>query len=174
MAKETEVASQSRSGWRWRRFRFRLMFLPIAAIAMIMAMNLSAVRPQNLGLLNGRLYPLPTTPSGVSTEAVIDSQAMSPIPYEGSAREAMAGLTRVINRQSRMAIVSQREDYLHVEARGFVLQFVDDIEFLIVPRERVIHFRAVARTGYSDLGRNRRRMRELTEQIARELTSAGR
>lgn len=174
MAEQSEIASQSRRGWLWRRFRFRLMFLPIAAIAMILAMNLSAERPQNLGLLNGRLYPLPTSPSGVSTEAIIDSQAMSPIPYQGSVREAMAGLTRVINRQSRMAIVSQREDYLHVEARSLVLQFVDDIEFLIVPQERVIHFRAVARTGYSDLGRNRRRMQELTEQIARELSPAGR
>jgi uncharacterized protein (DUF1499 family) len=41
------------------------------------------------------------------------------------------------------------------------LRFVDDVEFLLVPAERVIHVRSASRVGYSDLGTNRKRVEAL-------------
>jgi uncharacterized protein (DUF1499 family) len=41
------------------------------------------------------------------------------------------------------------------------MRFKDDLEFLIVPGEKIIHFRSASRIGKSDLGKNRARLKEL-------------
>ena len=55
----------------------------------------------------------------------------------------------------------QTDNYLHVECRSFWFRFVDDVEFLIDPEQKLIQFRSASRVGYSDLGVNRRRMETL-------------
>ena len=48
--------------------------------------------------------------------------------------------------------------YLHVEFTTALLRFVDDVEFLLDPDKKLIHYRSASRIGRSDLGTNRRRM----------------
>ena len=61
----------------------------------------------------------------------------------------------------RAKLVEEDEDYLHYEFTSLLLRFVDDVEFVFDDATKTIHFRSASRTGYSDLGVNRRRMEEI-------------
>jgi uncharacterized protein (DUF1499 family) len=150
-----------------RRFRLRLLFLPMIAMAMLIGMNLMATRPKNLGVTNGRLFPLPETANCVSTQAATESQQMEPIRFHGSGEDAMKKLISVVEAQSRMTIISQRDNYLYAEARSLIFRFVDDVEFLVEDETNFIQFRSASRVGYSDLGTNRRRMERIKSAFER-------
>jgi len=60
-----------------------------------------------------------------------------------------------------MSIITEEGSYLHAETRSFLFRFVDDVEFMMDTDSRVIHVRSASRTGYSDLGVNRRRVERL-------------
>lgn len=88
---------------------------------------------------------------------------MPPIPFGGSADEAMQRLKALVAEMPRSRIVTMEDDYLHVEFRSAVFRFVDDVEFLVDPHDKLIHFRSASRAGYSDFGVNRRRMQQIRE-----------
>ena len=62
--------------------------------------------------------------------------------------------------------MSAEGNYLHAEARSFLFRFVDDVEFLVDPQQKLIHFRSASRVGYSDLGVNRARMEQFRKLFA--------
>ncbi len=45
------------------------------------------------------------------------------------------------------------------------LLFVDDGEFLLAAEQGLIQVRSASRMGYSDLGKNRRRLEEIRQQF---------
>jgi uncharacterized protein (DUF1499 family) len=73
----------------------------------------------------------------------------------------MAAILDVVGKMVRTTIITQREDYLHVEYRT-KMGFVDDVEFHLDDATRTVHFRSASRIGYSDMGVNRKRMEEFT------------
>jgi uncharacterized protein (DUF1499 family) len=91
---------------------------------------------------------------------------MEPIAYEGSAAEAVARLKEVLASTPRVRVVTATDTYLHAECTSLVFRFVDDVEFLIDPTARAIHFRSASRAGRSDFGVNRRRMEAIREALA--------
>jgi uncharacterized protein (DUF1499 family) len=126
----------------------------------------SAGRPDTLGTRDGKLAPCPSTPNCVSTRAEEESQRMDPLPFEGSAADARARLLQVVRSMPRTTVVTERDDYLHVEFRTPVIGFIDDVEFLIDGEARRIHFRSASRLGQSDLGVNRKRMEAVARRFA--------
>jgi uncharacterized protein (DUF1499 family) len=123
-------------------------------------------RPQNLGVSEGRLASCPASPNCVCSQAADgDSHRMPPIPWTGSAREAIERLVKLVETSPRTRIVTRGENYLHAEFTSALLRFVDDVEFLIDEAAGVIHFRSASRVGYSDFGVNRRRMEQLCERF---------
>ena len=73
----------------------------------------------------------------------------------------MQRIKELVEEMPRTKIVTVEDNYLHAEFRSSVFRFVDDVEFLVDPKERAIHFRSASRVGYSDLGVNRRRMEQI-------------
>jgi uncharacterized protein (DUF1499 family) len=119
--------------------------------------------PDNLGVQNGQLAPCPDTPNCVSTQSDDDMHGMEPIPFSGTTAEAQTKLLDVLRPMERMTIVAREQDYLHVVFRSRVFRFPDDVEFYFNAEEQVIHFRAAARLGQSDLGVNRQRMEDIRQ-----------
>jgi uncharacterized protein (DUF1499 family) len=66
-------------------------------------------------------------------------------------------------------LVEEDEAYLHYEFTSLVLRFVDDVEFLFDDESKTIHFRSASRTGYGDLGVNRKRMEQVRALVAEKL-----
>jgi uncharacterized protein (DUF1499 family) len=103
----------------------------------------------------------PSSPNCVSTQAQDEGHAIAPFRYRKSQAEAKEALKEVIRSLPRMQLVEEDEIYLHYEATSLLLRFVDDVEFLLDDQAKIIHFRSASRTGYGDLGVNRKRMEQV-------------
>jgi uncharacterized protein (DUF1499 family) len=89
---------------------------------------------------------------------------VDPIPYRGSADEARKDLLSVLSSMKRTKVVADNGIYLHAECTSAVFRFVDDIEFYIDDRKKMIQVKSASRVGHSDMGVNRKRV----EKIRRE------
>jgi uncharacterized protein (DUF1499 family) len=141
-----------------------LLFIPVVAalpVAVLAMLSLFSRRPSNLGPVEGRLAPCPASPNCVATQSGDRNQRMAPLSFEEAPAAAMERLKKIIAGMPRSRIARSADNYLHVEFTSAVFRFVDDVEFLIDPATREIHFRSASRVGYSDLGANRRRMEEV-------------
>lgn len=116
-----------------------------------------------IGIVNGKLHPCPKSPNCVSTQAIDEKQKMEALNYSGSLEDAKVKIVNIINSLKRSKIITNEENYIHIEFRTATFRFVDDVEFLFDDKEKVIHFRSRARMGYSDMGVNRKRMEKITK-----------
>jgi uncharacterized protein (DUF1499 family) len=78
-------------------------------------------------------------------------------------------LKEVVRTLSRTKLVDEDESYLHYEFTSMLLRFVDDVEFLFDDDTKTIHFRSASRTGYGDLGVNRKRMEQVRALVGEKL-----
>lgn len=121
---------------------------------------LAGERPE-LGIQNGELFPCPSTPNCVVSQDADKDHAIAPIPYTRSRDKARELLTKVLGVVPRTEIVAQQENYIRVKSTSRIMGFVDDTEFYLPEDKPVIHVRAAARLGESDLGVNRRRLEQI-------------
>jgi uncharacterized protein (DUF1499 family) len=147
----------------WKTFALVAALMAAGGVLVLALLSILSRRPANLGAADGRLAPCPDTPNCVSTQAADEAHRIDPLPYDGSAEEAMARLRAVLADLPRTRVVTATDAYLHAECRSLVFRFVDDVEFLLDGRDRVIHFRSASRAGRSDLGVNRRRMEAIRQ-----------
>ena len=103
------------------------------------------------------LPPCPSSPNCVSSRDPDPSRRVDPIPFQRTAEEAREVLETVLRSLPRATIVASSGSRIRAEFRSR-LGFVDDVEFRIDEAAGVIHLRSASRTGYWDLGVNRRRV----------------
>ncbi|TKS59272.1 MAG: hypothetical protein EWM72_02284 [Nitrospira sp.] len=116
-----------------------------------------------------QLVPCPSSPNCVSTQAHDESHAIAPFRFRKSRVEAKEALKEVIHFLPRTKLVEENESYLHYEFTSLLLRFVDDVEFLFDDETKTVHFRSASRTGYGDLGVNRKRMEQVRALVERKL-----
>lgn len=116
-----------------------------------------------------QLGPCPSSPNCVSTQAQDAGHAIVPFRYQKTRPEAKEALKAVIQSLPRTKLVEEDETYLHFEFTSLLFRFVDDVEFLLDDEAKTIHFRSASRTGYGDLGVNRRRMEDIRKLIEERL-----
>ncbi len=121
----------------------------------------AGVRPDNLGVSDGRLASCPASPNCVVSQGADEEHAIAPIAYESDHETARKSLIDIIGVVPRSKIVEQSDDYILVESESRLMGFRDDTEFYLPKDEKVIHTRAAARMGESDLGVNRRRIEQI-------------
>ncbi len=78
----------------------------------------------------------------------------------------MERIVAILEEMPRTKIVTREGNYLHATVTSRFFRFVDDLEVLIDPVSREIHFRSASRTGYSDMGVNRRRVEAIKTRFA--------
>lgn len=120
----------------------------------------------HIGNMSSRtLAPCPSSPNCVSTQAQDQGHAIAPFRYRTSRAEAKESLKAIVQAMPRTKLVEEDESYLHFECTSLLLRFVDDVEFLFDDDAKTIHFRSASRTGYGDLGVNRRRMEGIRSSV---------
>ncbi|UCG14795.1 MAG: DUF1499 domain-containing protein [Deltaproteobacteria bacterium] len=122
-----------------------------------------AIKP---GPAGRELPPCPDSPNCVSSLSDDKSHYVKPLEYEGSVEKAKEELIAVISSMKRSKIVRAEAGYLHATFTSFLFRFVDDVEFSFDHAQKVIHVRSASRTGYSDLGVNRKRVEEIRKRFA--------
>ncbi len=143
------------------------IFLSLSALCLIHGLSFA----QEGGAASGGSFALkacPSSPNCVSSQAADPKQAVAPIAYTESRAEALARLKKVLEGMKRTKIVSEKDDYLHAEARSLIFRFVDDVEFYLPEDQKVIHVRSASRVGYSDMGVNRKRVEEIRRRFDRQ------
>ena len=139
----------------------------ILLISSIFLTGCSATMP-NPGINNSQLAPCPNTPNCVSSQAQDESHYIEPIAYAGSQQEARLRLLQIIESEKRTNIITEREDYIHIEFTSALFRFVDDVEFYFSgdkADKTVIHVRSASRVGRSDLGVNRKRIERIRSKF---------
>jgi uncharacterized protein (DUF1499 family) len=116
-----------------------------------------------------QLSPCPSSPNCVSTQAQDAGHVIVPFRYRKSRAEAKEALKEVIRSLPRTKLVEEDESYLHYEFTSLLLRFVDDVEFLFDDESKTIHFRSASRTGYGDMGVNRKRMEQVRTLVGGKL-----
>ncbi len=113
------------------------------------------------------LPPCPDSPNCVSTEARDATHRIAPIPFTGPPEETARRLISAI--QAMGGRVADRTDgaggRIHAEFKSSLFGFVDDVDLVVDADAGVIRFRSASRTGYWDLGVNRRRMETLRRKL---------
>lgn len=114
--------------------------------------------PSNLVGPDGRLAACPASPNCVSSEALDAEHSVAPLQFAGQPALAWEAARAAVLELPRTTIVTLTEDRLHAESRSRMLGFVDDLELVLHAQEGSIAVRSAARSGYSDMGVNRRRI----------------
>jgi len=117
------------------------------------------------GVPSDRLSPCPKSPNCVSSLSEDKSHQVDPLTYSATLEEAREKLISVIKSMKRSEIVTAEKNYIHATFTSFLFRFVDDVEFSFDDETKVINVRSASRTGYSDLGVNRRRVEEIRKRF---------
>lgn len=127
-------------------------------------------RPTNLGVRNGVLAPCPDTPNCVSSLVDDESHRIEPLQFNDDPEVAFARLAQLLKGRKDTMIIEETDSYLRAELRTTL--FVDDAEFLLDRERRVIELRSASRLGYSDMGKNRKRMEEIRRAFVEMVPSS--
>lgn len=120
-------------------------------------------RPNNLGAKGGSLAACATSPNCVSSQATDEGHRIAPLTFSGTPEAAFTRLKMILSGRGDTTIIEEKPGYLRVELRTTL--FIDDGEFLLDQGQNAIQIRSASRLGYSDLGKNRRRMEEIRRQF---------
>ncbi len=151
----------------------RIAVKVIAVLALLLVgrfayMSMMTKPPGNLGASTGRLAPCPERPNCVSSLAEDKSHQIAPLAMPGAAEEALQRVTETIEAMPRARIVTSGDGYLHAEFTSRLFRFVDDLELLYDDSVHGFQVRSASRTGYSDLGANRKRVEALRAAVSVE------
>lgn len=112
-----------------------------------------------------RLAECPQKPNCVSSETRDAGHAVAPMQLKGDPVAAWDGIRVTISRLPRCVVVRFTSGYLHATCKSRVFGFVDDLELLRDAATDRVAIRSAARTGYSDLGVNRKRVEKLRKLL---------
>ncbi|MDA8141878.1 MAG: DUF1499 domain-containing protein [Desulfobacteraceae bacterium] len=106
----------------------------------------------------GPLRKCPDSPNCVSSADDRSTHQVAPLTYQGDWLSARQRLEKLLGQIPRTQVKEVNERYLRAECRSRIFGFVDDLEFYFDPAQPLIQVRSASRTGYSDLGVNRKRV----------------
>jgi len=116
------------------------------------------------------LAPCPSSPNCVSSAATDPGHRVEPLAFVGRPDVALGRLRDTIAAMPRARVTSSTDWSLHAEFTSRLFRFVDDVDCVLDVAASVIHIRSASRTGYSDLGVNRKRVEQIRADFARRST----
>ena len=140
------------------RFKMNIM-LGIMAIGLAAC---AASEPRQHQSTNPQaLKPCPRSPNCVSSNGPQGKRYILPFAYSVEPHVAYKALIDILDAEKEATIVAREQNYIHAEYVSRIFRFVDDLEFLFVAGQSVVHVRSASRSGTYDFGVNRRRIERL-------------
>lgn len=137
--------------------KIALLITAIIVAFLVLMLYRNFALPDTLGVVEGRLADLPSTPNAISSQSEEEGRAVVPFPFIGSLEDSKSRLVSVLNDAPNIDIRSDQPTYIHAVAVTETMKFRDDLEFVFDDEQKIIHFRSASRVGYSDRGMNRSR-----------------
>jgi uncharacterized protein (DUF1499 family) len=107
----------------------------------------------------------PDSPNCVSSLAKNPKHHIEPFKLKKNHKTSWDIVQKTVGSLPRTKIVSADNTDIHAECRSMIFRFVDDLMLHLNPSNGIIHVRSASRTGYSDLGVNRRRVENLRKKL---------
>lgn len=124
--------------------------------------------PKDLGITNGKLKEMPSSPNAVSSQTVQTDKYVDPLPFIESLEQSKKVIEKLLDSYKDVKITKNDSNYIHVIFITKIMRFKDDVEFYFDDTNRVIQFRSASRLGYSDAGVNRKRYEMIKEDYLKE------
>lgn len=112
-----------------------------------------------------RFLDCPDSPNCVSSLAKNPKHRVEPFQLTNDPKTSWGMVQKTVGSMPRTTIVSANNSDIHVECRSMIFRFVDDLTLHLTLPKGIIHVRSASRTGYSDLGVNRRRVENLRKKL---------
>lgn len=130
----------------------------IMAVGMVVKNNKT---PNNLGVNNSELAPMPSSPNAVSTQTDDEDKKVEPFEFKGDLENSKKVIIDVLDKIDKVKIVKNEEDYIYSVFETKTMKYKDDVEFYFDKENKLIHFRSASRIGYSDMGLNKERYEKI-------------
>lgn len=129
---------------------------------------------QNAYISGGLLRPCEKGFNCVSTNpSSKKDRLISPFRYKKEVYAA--GLKEMLNKfiknNFNSNVKKYGEYYLYFEVKSAIFSLPADLEILMIPEKKEIHFRSQSRMAFWDLGSNRRRVNKIKKFLHKELQS---
>ena len=111
------------------------------------------------------IKPCSSSPNCVSSMDERPARHIAPFKLKVGGAKAWKELKAIFDKMQRMTFIEEGTNYLHVEAKSRLFGFKDDVELYLIEEDGLIHVRSASRTGYWDLGANKRRIMRLGESL---------
>ena len=139
----------------------------LSIVFLLSIISCASQAPVTIGLRDGKLAPCPNKPNCVSSDHQGKASGIEPLVFKETPETAWEKLkTAVINIGG--TIEKDDNTYLWATFRSKIFRFVDDMEFRMDVKNKVIHLRSASRVGYSDIGVNKRRVEKLRSKFYQE------
>ena len=115
------------------------------------------------------LAPCPDSPNCVSSLATQSDKRVAPLQAGADRGSSLKKLESLLGNLPRVDYDVVGQSRIQARFTSRVLRFVDDVTFY-VRDNGVVEVRSASRTGYWDLGANRRRVESLREQLSEQDT----
>lgn len=135
-----------------------ILILAVCAYFVYLSVN---EKTPDIGLIDGKLRPCPSTPNCVSSDTTGEKFIE---PFKSTADIELGDLwdaTIAAIKHQGGKIEVQEDDYLWATFQSKVFKFTDDVELRRDNAAKIIHIRSGSRSGKSDLGVNRKRVEAL-------------
>lgn len=138
------------------------MFKLIKVIAIMSILSNST----NAAVLK-KLPLCPDSPNCVSSQAPENDKEhyIEPFKIIVPLDEAWTALKNSLSKLPRTLISKEADAELEAQVTSLVFRFVDDVHIVLDKEAKLIHIRSASRSGYSDLGVNRKRVENLRRQL---------
>lgn len=150
-----------------------LLALVASALAAGQLGLLNGRAPADLGVKQGKLKGLPSTPNSVSSQADLypdhpqrKYSSIAPLALRGDGPTTVTKLKGVVQGMPGAKLMSSAPDYLYVQFTTPLMKYVDDVEFWFDPATNAVEVRSASRLGESDLGANRKRIEGVRAALA--------
>lgn len=130
----------------------------LCLVPVLFLLSCAGERPNNIGVVLGKLTPCPATPNCVSSNSTHDQKKIAPLTA------SISEIKLLLQDMDNVNIVTAENDYLYAEFKT-TLGFVDDVEFYTAPQSQVTQIRSASRIGKNDLGANRDRIENIRQQL---------
>ena len=127
--------------------------------------SFSGQRPTTLGLKQNKLTPCPDSPNCVCSQDPDPGHQIEPLAFDSSPNKAFAQLKTILTDMDNAEIINETRTYIYAEFTSSLLGFVDDVEFYLDKRAKVIQVRSASRLGKSDLGANQSRVNSIRKKL---------
>jgi len=107
----------------------------------------------------------PVSPNCVCSHNSDEAHSIAPIKFIGDSSKVWERLQRTLVTLGGRRSANDEGRYVRYEFRSRIFGYVDDVECLLDPGEGRIEIRSASRSGYSDMGVNRKRVERVRGEI---------